>query len=704
MRTVKKTSLALLTALFFLLTATAQGEFVTTTDPRVNEWLNLKTFGAIGDGAANDAPALQAALDALILAGGGTLFVPPGKYRIATTVSANFLNTASVVIVKGAGSASQLFIATGESANALELRNAESLLIDNLVFVGDPLATNDARIVLDIESGLRAMIRNTSFYGLISQVAGGAVLRAENTDLRIEHSAFRGCSGASGLGVPVIKVDNWRGLSVADVDFLDFGVLNGVFHSKTPMNPANAWIQINNTALLDNATAQSEIVIERVRMDEGAFNGVFVNIDPAESDRLAHLRISGLRLNGTGLGGNGVWVQNAERVTIESSWFGYAANPGTAIALINVDNGTIRDVRAEAAFNRIHADSACKSLTVVDSTYGVLDSQATVTSIVRDGKIGVGRDPAQAVDVAGSVRASGQLISTAPQGSAPIAVSSSTVVANLNADKLDGKDASEFAPFVHTHPFPNDVDGAVRIRRDLLLHGTRNFALELGRGQAIGFAGANEVSGSNYVGVLGQVGAFNGYHFNGDLLGSKMEFYNTSEWFKSGIKFYTSTDSTANSIERMRIDQNGNVSIFGSLTKGSGTFLIDHPLYPEKKLYHGFVEAPRYDLIYRGRAKLAKGAATVSIDRESNMSEGTFAALTQNAQVFVYNETGWTPVRAVIERGKLRITSRNRGSRDTVGWLVVAERNDKFIKSVDNVDAAGRLVPEHQKLTAEGLR
>lgn len=41
-------------------------------------------FGAKGDGIADDAPAVQAALDAAYNAGGGWVIVPPGTYRLAT--------------------------------------------------------------------------------------------------------------------------------------------------------------------------------------------------------------------------------------------------------------------------------------------------------------------------------------------------------------------------------------------------------------------------------------------------------------------------------------------------------------------------------------------------------------------------------------------------------------------------------------------
>lgn len=57
----------------------------------------------------------------------------------------------------------------------------------------------------------------------------------------------------------------------------------------------------------------------------------------------------------------------------------------------------------------------------------------------------------------------------------------------------------------------------------------------------------------------------------------------------------------------------GNVSVTGSLSKGSGTFKIDHPLDPENKyLYHSFVESPDMMNIYNGNITTdANGFATV---------------------------------------------------------------------------------------------
>jgi hypothetical protein len=138
--------------------------------------------------------------------------------------------------------------------------------------------------------------------------------------------------------------------------------------------------------------------------------------------------------------------------------------------------------------------------------------------------------------------------------------------------------------------------------------------------------------------------------------------------------------------------------VHGSLTKTSGTFSIAHPLDEDNKtLVHGFVESPRYDLIYRGSVLLSSGTATASIDEASNnMTVGTFEALTKNPQIWVQNDTGWGAVKGTVENGNIVITAEDNTSSDTISWLVVAERNDTFIKSEEEpwTNETGDFVPE----------
>src|ERR1035437_3569359 len=71
----------------------------------------------------------------------------------------------------------------------------------------------------------------------------------------------------------------------------------------------------------------------------------------------------------------------------------------------------------------------------------------------------------------------------------------------------------------------------------------------------------------------------------------------------------------SNAVTAMTIDVNGNVSINGSLSKGGGSFKIDHPLDPANKdLYHSFVESPDMMNIYNGSATTdSQGTAFVTL-------------------------------------------------------------------------------------------
>ena len=140
----------------------------------------------------------------------------------------------------------------------------------------------------------------------------------------------------------------------------------------------------------------------------------------------------------------------------------------------------------------------------------------------------------------------------------------------------------------------------------------------------------------------------------------------------------------------------GDVS--GALSKGSGTFKIDHPVDKDNKyLYHGFIEGPNYDLLYRGKVTLVGGTATVNIDTVSNMTAGTFVALTQNPDYYLQNNTGWDAVKGSISGNILTITCQNSSSTDTISWMVVAERADDHIKATQLSDSDGHLIPEWNK-------
>ena len=144
----------------------------------------------------------------------------------------------------------------------------------------------------------------------------------------------------------------------------------------------------------------------------------------------------------------------------------------------------------------------------------------------------------------------------------------------------------------------------------------------------------------------------------------------------------------------------GNATFTGALSKGSGSFKIDHPLVgltTSHHLVHSFIEGPQADLIYRGVVDLVDGTATVNIDTAGRMTEGTFAALCTNVSCFTSNESDWTAVKGSVTGNVLTITAQDNTSTVKVSWMVVGERKDQHMIDTDWTDDAGRVITEPLK-------
>jgi len=127
--------------------------------------INLFDFGAVGDGIADDGPALQSALDALAQAGGGTLYVPPGHYAIVTPVVKQF-NSATSIVLQGEPSTTPISVAgnglgldltsdfiikVGPTNDAISILGAGTLRVNDLSFTGVEEVTTDAHVVFETD-------------------------------------------------------------------------------------------------------------------------------------------------------------------------------------------------------------------------------------------------------------------------------------------------------------------------------------------------------------------------------------------------------------------------------------------------------------------------------------------------------------------------------------------------------------------------
>jgi hypothetical protein len=166
------------------------------------------------------------------------------------------------------------------------------------------------------------------------------------------------------------------------------------------------------------------------------------------------------------------------------------------------------------------------------------------------------------------------------------------------------------------------------------------------------------------------------------------------------FRWATNTKLESGGTELMKLTEAGNLTILGSISKGSGSFRIDHPLESMSEthqLVHSFVEAPQADLYYRGKLNLVNGKGQANIDEVATMTEGTFEALCREVQCFTTNETGWDLVKGKVIGNIIYIESQNINSTDEISWLVIGERKDKHMMDTEWTDENGRVIVEPLK-------
>ncbi len=400
------------------LTANARPSAATTANRAVasshvsaeENTFSLQDFGAVGDGVADDGPALQAALDALAAAGGGTLVVPAGRYAIITPVEKDFSGVSNLTIIgaepapdngsggfgSGLGLSSEFFVQVGETQTALSIIGARNFLIQDITFIGDPNVIRDCKITLSLSEIDSAIVRHCEFYGLGAIVNDGAIVYAYHSNLKVEDSAFLGCSTATSSRSSVIQNISWRGITVTGTRFIDYGNRADYF-SKTPLSPPYSWINIGNAAAADATSSRREVVLRDLLLDEGVFNGItcFPSFFSPVQTPISLVFMSGIQMNVNNLESFGIVLSSVERVFIEKSHLGWSHNADSAISLHAVDEAIIDQVECAAHAYRIRADASTNRLTVVNSIYEYLDSFAQTTEVVNTESLDA--DPVQYV-------------------------------------------------------------------------------------------------------------------------------------------------------------------------------------------------------------------------------------------------------------------------------------------------------------------
>ncbi len=365
--------------------------------------LNLSDFGSVGDGVTDDGPALQRALDALADLGGGTLLVPEGQYAIETPVAKNFAGLTVAVsilgvesntplapptstgaeLAKGLDLVSEIYPRTGPDHIAISIGGLDELLIKDIAFIGTPGVLTDAWVSVNLHDIGHAIVRHCEFYGLSSFKGEGGIIKATRSSLQVDQSKFLGSTAASGLYVPVVENIEWRGISVTESHFVDYG-LRPNFFSKTNFGAPISWINIGNAMPPAKDSPRREVTIRDVFLDEGSYFGLtslpYRYSPPSAPIDLIY--ITRFRMNVSNFGTFGHLIFDARRLLVEKSIYGWSHHADSAINMINVGNAILDQLTLEAAAQRIRADSTTQRLTVINTAYSDLASLAQSTAVL----------------------------------------------------------------------------------------------------------------------------------------------------------------------------------------------------------------------------------------------------------------------------------------------------------------------------------
>jgi hypothetical protein len=395
--------LTLACVLACLFTATAVGAPARAARD-ASQTFNLADFGAVGDGQTDDGPALQAALDAVVAAGGGTLLVPAGRYAIVTPVGiAGPAGLQGSLVIRGVASAtpiapptaggdaltrgldlvSEFAPRTGEEQVAISIWNFRSLLIQDITFIGTPDIATDTKVTLAIADIDDAVIRHCEFYGLSNLASGGSMIQAMRSHLTIRETAFLGCTANSGLYTPVVQNWEWKGITIEDTIFADYGQ-RAELYGKTGYGAPLCWINVGHALPPTPDSPRREIVLRRLFLDEGGWQGVIVQ--PARYQNptvpIDLFYATGLYVNVSNFFTTGIYLSSVRQVLVEDSLFTWSQQSDTAIQIYDAQDAILDRIRTSAAATRIRAEYLTTRITVIDSVYKDLASAAAQTIVL----------------------------------------------------------------------------------------------------------------------------------------------------------------------------------------------------------------------------------------------------------------------------------------------------------------------------------
>jgi len=211
----------------------ATTNFVDYSTPVVASWLNdvdasvyesvynvkLSTYGATGDGTTDDTIALQTAATACRLAGGGTIYIPPGTYIVNKSI---YIGSKTRVIGAGAASIIKAKQSGYVGANGGSYATLDSPLFQNYNSAASSITDTDIKIEdLAFDWGT-VTISGGGAFSIYMRMVDRVTVRGVYSTKGENVTAFLGCKdtlteNCDGLNVTNCFYDHWDGMSSASV-------------------------------------------------------------------------------------------------------------------------------------------------------------------------------------------------------------------------------------------------------------------------------------------------------------------------------------------------------------------------------------------------------------------------------------------------------------------------------------------------------
>lgn len=144
--------------------------------------VNVKHFGAVGDGTTDDSSAINAALSAANTAGGGTVYIPEGTYK------ANIVHTFGKVSLIGSGRGTVIAPASGACVAISGITNGEGSVIGGFAVS----ATNGATIGMSIAGYSRGRIGD--LWGIDGLSTGLSIDGDASTEFKLGDIYLHNCT------------------------------------------------------------------------------------------------------------------------------------------------------------------------------------------------------------------------------------------------------------------------------------------------------------------------------------------------------------------------------------------------------------------------------------------------------------------------------------------------------------------------------